>query len=334
MPENFLPLFVNINTGCLFTRTTSVCDGESNCVGQPPTILTTTIDSGRRCQVYSVYLSGTGGGTWSATGLPAGLTLNATSGLISGTPTAAAATYTVNVTLNNGILPNATATLSLVVAAALPLTVVSPPAGALPAATEGVPYTPVLVSWINHLGDGTVSGLPTGLVFTSNSAGGDGTISGTPTVSGSFTPSITVVARNGCSTDGTLAWTLEVAESAGTRTHYRGNWAGVIPGTFTATNFTDPSATFEAGSFAYAVLGSRNGTYLFPPQAGLVDIYQVFWFADTLLTGSPSFTQAGFPVVLQPGFNTPYQSLTIGGVAGKVYVTANTNNGGFTMTAA
>ena len=331
MADNFLPLPASLAMGCTFTSQTNVCV-DSTCVPAAPTISTTTITSGQRCNLYGFNVVGSGGGTWSATGLPAGLTINSVNGLISGRPTAAAATYSVTVTLSNGTLPDATAVLSLVISASVGPTVVSP-LTTLPTAVDGTPYSPVLVSWINHLADGTMTGLPAGLIFTTNSGGGDGVISGTPTVNGSFTPAITLVDRNGCAQDGTASWTMSVSSSAGVRTHYRGNWAGVVPGSFVAGDFITPSATFEAGSFAFAVLGTRNGTYVFPPQVGVVDIYQVFWFADSLLTGSPSYTQSGFPVVLNPGVNTPYQSLTIGGIAGKVYVTANTNNGGFTMTA-
>jgi hypothetical protein len=81
----------------------------------PPTISTTSLSD---ATVGSSYTSTVGGSgttpiTWSASGLPGGLSMS-TSGTISGTPTAGGA-FTVTVTAANGTAPDATKPLSLTV---------------------------------------------------------------------------------------------------------------------------------------------------------------------------------------------------------------------------
>ncbi len=70
----------------------------------PPVVANPGNRTGTVGVATSLQMSATGGippYTWSATGLPAGLTINASSGLISGTPTTAA-TYNVTVTATGG----------------------------------------------------------------------------------------------------------------------------------------------------------------------------------------------------------------------------------------
>ena len=87
-----------------------------------PAITTASLPGGTVGAAYSQTLAATGDTpiTWTVDSgsLPGGLTLSA-AGVISGTPTAAG-TFSVTVTANNGVAPNATKTLSIVVAAAKP----------------------------------------------------------------------------------------------------------------------------------------------------------------------------------------------------------------------
>lgn len=67
--------------------------------GENLTITTTSLGDATRGTAYVGLLTKTGGaGTWSATGLPSGITLNANSGALSGTPVARPKTYGVSVT--------------------------------------------------------------------------------------------------------------------------------------------------------------------------------------------------------------------------------------------
>ena len=88
----------------------------------PLTITTTLLPGGVRNTLYSATLSATGGTTpyrWSISSgsLPSGLSLNSTTGAISGTPTATGTfSFTVKVTDSGSPAQSATKTLSITVA--------------------------------------------------------------------------------------------------------------------------------------------------------------------------------------------------------------------------
>lgn len=133
---------------------------------------------------------GTGSITWSATGLPAGLSMNASTGVISGT-TGGAATTSNNVVVtatDSGTPPyqqtKSTAALTLTVVSKLALTTITPPGG-----TVGLSYSYTLVA----SGGATpytygATGLPAGLSINATT----GAITGTPTAvaSGAVTLSV------------------------------------------------------------------------------------------------------------------------------------------------
>ncbi len=153
-------------------------------------IATSSLPSGTVSQPYSATVTATGGTTpysWSATGLPKGLTLNSATGVLSGTPTKAG-TFTVAVKVADSSKPTgkATATLTLTV---IPQLAVS--ASALPAGTVGQSYA-ASVSGSGGVAPYTwavTSGsLPAGLSLDPNT----GAITGTPTSAGSSTAGITV----------------------------------------------------------------------------------------------------------------------------------------------
>lgn len=138
---------------------------------------------------YDGYLWATGGTapfTWSVTGgtLPAGLTLSASTGIITGTPTAAGST-TVTVTATDSSDPAQTAreTVPIDVLADAPVAVTT---GALPAATAGQHYSATLAAtggipaYTWQVTSGT---LPAGLTLDASA----GVISGTPTAAGTST---------------------------------------------------------------------------------------------------------------------------------------------------
>lgn len=94
--------------------------GTGVAAGTAPAITSATPPGGTVGSAYGFTVTATGtapigfgdGGT-----LPPGLSINATSGAISGTPSAAGS-YNVVITASNGVLPNATQSFSLVIAAA------------------------------------------------------------------------------------------------------------------------------------------------------------------------------------------------------------------------
>ena len=147
---------------------------------------------------YSQTLSASGGvspyGTWTITSgtLPAGLTLNAGTGVISGTPTASASpatTLTLRVNDANGCQGSKNITLQI-----CPVVTVS--TSTLPAAIQGAPYSQTLAStggasaYAYTIASGS---LPAGLTLSSA-----GVISGTPTATGTANFTVRSTDANSC----------------------------------------------------------------------------------------------------------------------------------------
>ncbi|EOL8944656.1 autotransporter domain-containing protein [Cronobacter dublinensis] len=161
---------------------------------------------------WSQTLSATGGSapyTWTAHGLPAGISLNAATGALSGTPTTAGS-FTFSVTVKEAGNVSATASYTLVVGAVTPgvTLAVTPAAGALPAATTGSAWSQTFA-----VSGGTapyrwqLSGaLPAGLTFS------DGSLKGTPTTAGSSAFTLTATDANGVAVQ--AAYTLQIKAAA------------------------------------------------------------------------------------------------------------------------
>jgi len=173
------------------TVNASATKALSIAVNAAPSITTSSLPNGSVSVAYSQTLAATGGTsplTWaiSSGSLPAGLSLAASTGVISGTPTASGTSnFTTRVTDNVGA--TATKALSIVVTATLTITTSS-----LPADTVGVAYNQTLAAsggvtpytWAISSGS-----LPAGLSLVA----GTGAITGTPTTSGTsnFTARVT-----------------------------------------------------------------------------------------------------------------------------------------------
>ena len=194
-----------------------------------PIISTSSLPSGEAGAAYSFQLVGTGGTqpyTWSASGLPSGMSCTA-AGLLTGTPTAAfSGNVTINLTdANSASAPPRVLALSIIAGPVVSTTSLSQATVGVfysfqMAATGGTPpYT-----W-------AASGLPAGLGI--NSAG---LITGTPTASGSPTVVFTATDALGVASPGkSLTLTVQAAGASGFITHLQVVTV-TVPGTFTKSS--------------------------------------------------------------------------------------------------
>src|SRR5438128_1260104 len=164
----------------------------------PPVITSATTASGTVGIAFSYQTTATNNPPiFNATGLPAGLTVNTSTGLISGTPTTAG-TYSVTISAtNSGGTGSATLTL----------TVVNPPPPVITSATTatgqvGVAFSYQITATNNPTSYGA-TGLPAGLTVNTST----GLISGTPTTAGTY--SVTISATNAGGT-GSATLTLTI----------------------------------------------------------------------------------------------------------------------------
>ncbi len=203
-----------------FEFTVIATDPATNCAGQQGYVVTITcptitinpptLPGGRAGQMYEVLLSQAGGSgtlTWSVSvgSLPNGLTLNATTGVLSGTPlTFGMTSLTIRVSDANGCVGTRPYTLTLDPPACPTLTV-NP--ASLPNGAVGAVYS---ASLSQTGGSGTLTwsvsagALPGGLTLNA----GSGLISGTPSAPGAFPFAARVTDANNCG--GTRDYTVTV----------------------------------------------------------------------------------------------------------------------------
>ena len=213
-----------------------------------------------RNNAFSYSITANNGPTsYSTTALPTGLNVSAATGVISGTPTAAAGDYSITIRAT-GASNTAVATLTLTL---------QNPAGGVPSitsntadqtATGGVVFPSYTITGSDSPTSYGASGLPTGLIVDTNT----GVISGTATQTGTFTVTITATNGSGSASSqfnltvvaptlsfSNKAFTLQTADTTAAPTPTTG---------FVPTAYTLQSGTVPAGLTLDAGTGRISGT--------------------------------------------------------------------------
>lgn len=237
----------------------------------PVSVATTTLPSGMIGVAYTYTLTGAGGAppyTWTATGLPPGLTV-APSGAITGTPTANGE-FSVAFQITDARQQTATQNVSLVINRP-PLRITTPEA--LPQATIGVPYTFTIAvgNPVPPLRWTLGAGAPAGLTINPLT----GVMSGTLLSRGSFT--FTVEVADSAAGHATQRLTLAVVPPRLDMTTVTPLFTGSVgtpySQTFTASGGTPPyvwsTASQIPGLSLDAASGALSGT---PTTAGTFPI--------------------------------------------------------------
>jgi hypothetical protein len=241
-------------------------------VTAPLSITSASIPAGTIGSAYSTLLQSSGGTApyaWSITagGLPGGLSLSATTGLISGTPAAVGVTnFTAAIADSSNPAQTKSVPLTLVIAAT-PLGITT---SGLPSGTIGSAYTNLLqaTGGIAPYAWSIASGsLPAGLTL----ASATGIISGTPTTAGTF--SFTATAADAGSPAQSKSVSLSIA---------------IAPVTLTITSSTLPSATQNSSYFGSLQAFGGTGAYTWSIASGTLPAGLSLAPATGVISGTPT----------------------------------------------
>jgi HKD family nuclease len=158
--------------------------------------------------------------TYSANGLPAGLSINSSTGLISGTPTAAGtSSVTVTATDTTGASAGASFTWTVNPAAGNTVTVTNPGSQTGTVGTAASLQIGASDSASGQTLTYSATGLPAGLSINAST----GLISGTPTAAGTSSVTVTATDTTGASGSASFTWTVNPASGSCTAAQLIGN---------------------------------------------------------------------------------------------------------------
>ena len=310
------------STGAVGTRAYTVTINPAIVVG-PATLSGGTVGTPYIQTVTAT--GGTGSYTFSVTGtLPAGLTLNATTGALSGTPTTAVTrTFTIRATDGNAAIGSRAYTVTI--GAAI---VVNP--ATLPGGTVGSAYSRT-VSATGGTGTKTFSVsagvLPAGLSLNPST----GVLSGTPTAAG--LSSFTIRATDSIGAFGTRNYTVTI--NAGITV----NPTSLPNGTSGSPYSRTISATGGTGTFTYSVsVGSLGGGFTLNASTGVISgtptTAGVRNFTIRATDGNGTFGSRAYSIVINTAVAVSPATLA-NGTVGTAYsrtVSATGGSGSYTFT--
>ena len=257
----------------LTTRTLTIAPPALSITG--PASLSTGTGGVAYSSVTFTATGGTGTGyTWSATGLPAGMSINASTGVLGGTPTAVGV-FAPQFTVKDSSNATASVSRSLTINPPVGQLFITGP-GTLPAGTVGATYGPVTFTANGGAGGyiWSASGLPNGLSINPST----GVLSGIPGSGsqGAYSPFFTVKDSNNVTASQGLGLTINPASlvnpfGAGGQSISASGGSGTIPLSFpagfswtasTASNwiiFTGPASGVGSGALSYQVTANAGG---------------------------------------------------------------------------
>ncbi len=224
-----------------------------------------SLSDGMEGATYSAVQFNATGGTppysWSATGLPAGMSFSPT-GQLSGVPNAGSAgDYTPTFTVTDSLTLTAHKDLALTIAPGPSLGIGGP--ASLSDGTVGTPYSPVMFTSSGGVGPyvWTATGLPLGLSLSEG-----GSLSGTPLQAGDFTPTFTVTDASDDTHD--LVLDLTILPLATEDVSAMRAWAMVDA----AGSSPDPAYSYNSAAGINTVTHGATGSYTVHfPNIGVVE---------------------------------------------------------------
>jgi hypothetical protein len=210
--------------------------------------------------------------------LPAGVTFNAATGVLSGTPAAGTAgTYPIAFTAANGNPPDATQSFTLTVSPAVAITsansatFVVGTAGSFTVTTASTPVAATITQ---------TGALPAGVTFVNN-GNGTATLAGTPAAGTGGIYPITITASNGVAANGVQSFTLTVNQAPAITSTNAATFPIGAAGshTVTATGFPAPTLSMTGTLPTGVTFNTTTGVLSGTPPAGSGGTYPVVFTA-------------------------------------------------------